>query len=440
MLYEKGFVSRDDATATLDALRSIGKDFKMKDELEDVHMNVEAAAAGRIGRRAGNMNLAKSRNDQVATAIRMALRSEILDMLKRLNKMRRAIIEFAESNLSTGAVGYTHLQHAQPVSLAHYALSYAAELARGAQALMFNYKMTNVSPMGAAALATSTLAIDRDRVATLLGFDEVMENSLDAVSSRDFALQAIFNCASVMLTLSRFAEELIVWSSSEFGVVEIDDKYASTSSIMPQKKNPVVAELIRAKTGSVIGDLTAALSIVKALPQGYNLDLQEVTPHIWNAFSITKESLSLFAGMISTLKVNRAALEKLSLQGFTTATDLAEYLVQKAGLKFREAHHLVGSLCREAFLKKADPVDYAVEKVSETFKLSRSEVKRVLDTARSIEMHSVKGGPSRKTTLESLRKFRRAIVEDERWILEASGRLEDADRSLENAIVQVIKK
>jgi argininosuccinate lyase len=438
MLYEREFVSREDATATLGALQNIGKNLKMKHELEDVHMNVEAAVVDQIGQRAGNLNLAKSRNDQVATAIRMNLRNEILEILSQLNKTRNAILKLAESNISTVAVGYTHLQHAQPVSLAHYAASYAAELARSSEVLKVTYSITNLSPMGAAALSTSTVPIDRDRVAELLGFDEVMENSLDAVSSRDFALQAIFNCVSIMLTLSRFAEELIIWSSSEFDTVEIDDRYSSTSSIMPQKKNAVVAELIRAKTGSVLGDLTAGLSIVKALPQGYNLDLQELTPHLWNACSTTRESLSIFAAMISTLKINRETMRTLSREGFTTAADLAEYLVQKANFRFREAHHLVGTLVREASAKKVDPLVYALEKVTKTFKFPRSDVQKVLDAVNSVQMHSVKGGPSRKIMRESLRRYRRSLRKDDQWILETSARLDRAAAQLRDAARQVI--
>jgi argininosuccinate lyase len=318
---------------------------KKNEHAEDFHQFLEQKAVDALGVEvAGYLNLGKSRNDQVATAIRMKLREEILTLVNAVRELQSALLNVARTFGRTVIPGYTHLQRAQPVTVAHYCFAHFDALQRDVERLLQLYPRVNVSPMGAAALGGTPVRLQRRLVAELLGFDGVVANAMDAVSSRDVAVEALSVASILMLDVSRLSEELVLWSSKEFGFIELSDEYAAGSSIMPQKKNPVVAELARAKSGSVLGALTAVTAIMKSLPYSYNLDLQETTPHLWRGLSDASSSVALLSGMVSTLKFKPRAIG-LSIRGdYSTATALADYLARQKGISFREAHAIVGEL------------------------------------------------------------------------------------------------
>jgi len=314
---------------------------------EDFHQQLEQQAVDALGvETAGFINYGKSRNDQVATAIRMELRSQLLRLLTGITDLQRSILDVIGNYWDALLPGYTHLQRAQPVTLAHHFSAYFDAFQRDAERIFQLYARVNISPMGAAAMAGTTVKVDRRYVAQVLGFSGVVRNAMDAVSSRDVAVEALSCSTMVMLDASRLAEELILWSSSEFGFLELDDAYAASSSIMPQKKNAVSAEMVRAKAGSVIGDLVAACAILKALPYSYNLDLQEVTPQVWRALDDTDDSLAVLKGMVSTATIRAGALRSSIENDNSTAVALANYLVKEHGISFRQAHAIVGQLVR----------------------------------------------------------------------------------------------
>ena len=309
------------------------------------------------------MNYGKSRNDQVATAIRMELREGLLGLLAGIADLQQAILGVTVRHGSTLVPGYTHLQRAQPVTLAHYFSAHFDAFQRDSERVSQLYSRVNLSPMGAAAMAGTSVKIDRKTVARLLGFPGIVRNAMDAVSSRDVAVEALSCAAMTMLDASRLAEEMILWSSSEFGFLELDDAYAASSSIMPQKKNAVSAEMVRAKAGSVIGDLVAACAILKALPYSYNLDLQEVTPQVWRALDDTTDSLEVLAGMVGTLSVKAVTLRSSIENDNSTAVALANYLVREHGISFRQAHAVVGQLVRLSAESGARLSDIAASKM-----------------------------------------------------------------------------
>ncbi len=312
---------------------------------EDFHQLLEQQAVDALGVEvAGYLNLGKSRNDQVATAIRMELREEIVSLVVAARELQSSLLNIARISGRTVIPGYTHLQRAQPVTVAHYCFAHFDAIQRDVERLIQLYARVNVSPMGAAALGGTSVRVQRRLVAELLGFEGIVANAMDAVSSRDFAVEALAVASILMLDVSRLSEELVLWSSKEFGFIEISDEYAASSSIMPQKKNPVVAEMARAKCGSVLGALTAVTTILKSLPYSYNLDLQETTPHLWRGMGDAISSVRMMGGMVSTMKFNAHAIG-LSIRGdYSTATALANYLVSKRRISFREAHAIVGEL------------------------------------------------------------------------------------------------
>ena len=348
MLSRQKILGPDIACDLLSALRKVPSNLKLSEMLEDVHMNVEDRVISSLGKDAGGMlNLAKSRNDQVATALRIELREQILKIARGLIGLESALLSQARQNAAIVMPGYTHLQRAQPVTLGHHLLAHFDSLERDMERLIECYHRVNRSPMGAGALASTGFDIDRKATAEFLGFEGLVENSLDAVSSRDFATESIYVCAQILGDMSRFAEELVLWTSREFSFAEIQDRYTSTSSMMPQKKNPVVAEIARAKAAQVIGDLVGSLGIVKSLPLSYNLDLQELTRNLWSATDKTLDSLLLFGEMILSIKFNTLVLEEATRSDESLyATELADYLVTKYALSFREAHSRVGALVK----------------------------------------------------------------------------------------------
>ncbi|MGB2842711.1 MAG: argininosuccinate lyase [Halobacteriota archaeon] len=437
MLEEQGIISIEEAAEILNWLTKIeGKDF-IEHELpsyEDVHTAIESVLIKEIGEGiGGRMHTGRSRNDEVATCVRIALREELLGLMKEINELRRAIIEKAAENVDTVMPGYTHLQHAQPTTFAHHFLAHSDAFTRDFSRLVNGYERVNVSPLGAAAFASTGFPIDRERTAKLLGFDAVLENSMDAVSTRDFIIEAISCYANLMTNLSRLAEELILWSTSEFDFVRIPAEYATGSSIMPQKRNPDYAELVRARTGTVHGCLMSVLSICKALPYSYNRDLQEVTPHLLKATKTTAASVTVMKGMVEELELRKEEMEKKAQVGFTTATELADTIVRETDVSFRTAHKIVSSMAEKGVdkvtLEELNEVAGAVigKKLSE-LGLNDEKVNEAMNIVSNIEKRDVKGGPAKKEVLRMLRVRKMDLDKDEK---SRQAKEEKVKRSLE---------
>src|SRR5579864_6052194 len=321
---------------------SAGK-FVWDDSLEDVHMNIENALTKKIGEAGAKLHTARSRNDQVALDLRLYVRDEIENARAAVKKMQKALLALAQKHAAVVMPGYTHLQRAQPVYFAHYLLGQIESLARDADRLNDCLRRADVLPLGAGALAGSTIVLDRESMARELKFSRVSQNSLDAVSDRDFVCEFLFCLAMIGMHLSRLSEDLILWNTAEFGFIEFSEEYSTGSSLMPQKKNPDMAELTRGKTGRLYGNLISVLTTLKALPSSYNRDLQEDKEPLFDSVDTVRDALEIFSAMLPEMKVNRERMEALAADPSLLATDLAEYLVKK-GMPFRESHELVGKL------------------------------------------------------------------------------------------------
>ncbi|NLK72781.1 MAG: argininosuccinate lyase [Clostridiales bacterium] len=348
MLSKQGIIPSSDASVIIDGLHQILEDIEagkieFKTELEDIHMNIEKLLTDRIGDVGKKLHTARSRNDQVAVDIRLYVKDAITDIQSLLMELLQALVSIAEKNTDTILPGYTHLQRAQPVTLAYHMLAYFQMFSRDHDRLSDSLKRTDSLPLGSGALAGTTYETDRDFLAKELNFSKVCPNAMDAVSDRDFAIEFISSASILMMHLSRFCEELILWSSSEFNFIEMDDAYSTGSSIMPQKKNPDIAELIRGKTGRVYGNLINILTIMKSLPLAYNKDMQEDKPPLFDTVETLKSSLPIFVAMIQTMKINKEKMYSAAKSGFLNATDAADYLVSK-GIPFRECHEIIGRL------------------------------------------------------------------------------------------------
>ena len=369
MLGKCGIIPEQDADKIVKGLRSVLDDClsgraEFDPSAEDVHMNVEKMLFAKIGDVAGRLHTARSRNDQVCTDIRLYLKSEIGKVLELISNLQSVIVRSAEKHADVILPGYTHMQHAQPVLLGHHLMAYFWMLQRDKGRFEDCRDRLNVLPLGSGALAGTTFAIDRQFVADALGFASVSDNSMDAVADRDFASEFLSASAIIMTHLSRFAEEMIIWNTSEFGFVTLDDSVTTGSSIMPQKKNPDVAELVRGKSARVIADLMSLLTLQKGLPLAYNRDLQEDKEPLFDAVDTVQMSLEVFATMLDTAKFNKDRMYKAAGEAYSTATDLADALV-RAGLPFRSAHAQVGSL-----------VAYCVESSKELYDLTLNEIKQ----------------------------------------------------------------
>ena len=369
MLAKQGIILDKEAETIVNGLTAIQREiesgeFQFKAELEDIHMNIEARLIEIVGEVGGRLHTARSRNDQVALDLRLFSRDAIVTTLAQLEELQRALITLAEANKKVIIPGYTHLQTAQPILLAHHLLAYFEMFKRDCARFNDCLKRTEVMPLGSGALAGVAYDIDREFVAGELGFDELSRNSLDAVSDRDFVLEYLAAASLCMMHLSRLAEEIILWSSAEFAFIELDEAYATGSSIMPQKKNPDVAELARGKTGRVYGNLMALLTTMKALPLAYNRDLQEDKEALFDSVETLLSTLEVFTGMLKTVRVNAENAQKAAERGYILATDLADYLVKK-GKAFRTAHEAVAKL-----------VSYAMEKDKPLSRLTLAEYKK----------------------------------------------------------------
>jgi argininosuccinate lyase len=415
MLKEAGLLTEEELEAILKGLDQIEREieagtFPWREELEDVHMNLEARLTELIGPPGGKLHTARSRNDQVATDLRLFLRAALDELLALLLELRRVLVKEAERHLEPLYVlpGYTHLQRAQPVLLAHWFLAYYEMLKRDAGRLEDARERLNESPLGAAALAGTGFPIDRHLTARELGFRAPMRNSLDAVASRDFALEVLSAFNIGQLHLSRLAEELILYSTEEFGFVEIPDAFATGSSIMPQKKNPDILELIRAKSGRVLGALVALSTVLKGLPLAYNKDLQEDKEPLLDALATYRDSLRLLIAMLPGLRWNRERMWQAAEGGFALATELADYLAQK-GLPFREAHHVVGRLVRKLSEEGRALKDLTLEDLKAHHPLFAEDALPLLRLESAIHRRRSYGGTAPEAVRERLLEAKKEV-------------------------------
>ncbi len=441
MLEEQGVISREDCVRILEGLMLIRDQgiMALDHSYEDIHISLESKLIDLTGEDVGGrMHSGRSRNDEVATCIRLTLRNELLCLMEELLALLHTLHELSSENMDTLMPGFTHLQHAQPTTLAHHLMAHFGALGRDLERVRDCFKRVNLSPLGSAAFASTGFNINRERTCNFLGFDGLVENSMDAVSSRDFLIETASVTTNIMINLSRIAEELVVWSTTEFSFIELDDRYASTSSIMPQKKNPDTAELLRGKTGMAVGSLMSLITICKGLPLSYNRDLQEATPNIWNSMSTTRSSVRIIQGMLKTMTVNKDAMFSRSIEGFTTATELADTLVRVCGIPFRTAHQIVGVLARgddTPTLGLIDAVSHDVigEGLSRRG-LTEEMVTQALDPFQNVAKRTVTGGPSPSQMRQMLERTGVSLEEAERLCDEQKNRVEDCIEKLFRAI------
>ncbi len=441
MLMEQKIIAWQVGTKILLALQKLSSQ-KLDPEAEDVHMAVEEAVLAETGPEVGgNMHVAKSRNDQVTTAIRMQLRNELQNIMQLVFEMQQALLETSSKHTETVILEYTHLQAAQPVTYGHYLLMHFDALGRDFERLQAAYAHVNLCPLGAGALATTSFPINRKTTAKLLGFDAVLENSLDAVGSRDFILETQSALVLLAVNLSRLAEDLIIWSSAEFGTVELPDEFTSTSSIMPQKKNPEVLEVIRARASYALGDFVAATAAVKSLPTTYNLDFQEVTPKLWASTDNLKASLAIFAKLIPYIKVSDD-VETKTAAGFVGATELANMLVRKYDVAFRTSHKIVGALVKLLVDSKKtllDTTPQLLQKAAEKSAGVKLTVKiediiSCTNPRKLVETYKVIGGPSRGEVERSITARKKTMNQTNAAILKMQEQVVDAGKKLDQII------
>jgi argininosuccinate lyase len=375
---------------------------------EDIHLNIEKMLIDEIGPVGGKLHTGRSRNDQVATDMHLYLRKRVTEIIALIQELQKVLVEKAEEHVETIVPGYTHLQRAQPISFAHHLLAYFWMLERDRERFRESLKRINKSPLGAGALAGTTFPIDRHLTAELLGFDGIYENSIDAVSDRDFIIEFLSNSSMLMMHLSRFCEELILWSSQEFQFIEIDDAFATGSSIMPQKKNPDMAELIRGKTGRVYGNLLALLTVMKGTPLAYNKDMQEDKEGMFDTVKTVTGSLKIFAGMIKTMKVNVDVMEKATKQDFSNATELADYLANK-GVPFREAHEIVGKLVLICIEKGVFLADLPLDVYKEASPLFEEDIYEALKPYTAVNRRNSAGGTGFSEVRKALEKAKKIV-------------------------------
>ena len=388
----------------------IGGEFIWSLDLEDVHLNIEKRLTGLVGDAGKRLHTGRSRNDQVATDVRLYLRSSIDDLLHLIKALQNSLLDLAQHHTHTIMPGFTHLQVAQPVSFAHHLMAYFEMLKRDAERLQDCRKRVNRLPLGAAALAGTSYPIKREYVAELLGFDGVCENSLDAVSDRDFAIEFTACAALIMTHLSRFSEELILWMSPRFGFIDIADRFCTGSSIMPQKKNPDVPELVRGKTGRVNGHLVALLTLMKGQPLAYNKDNQEDKEPLFDTVETLTQTLRIYADMIGGIKVKPEAMRSAALQGYATATDLADYLVKK-GLPFRDAHEAVALAVRFAEQRGCDLSDIGLAELQQFSSLIGDDVYQVLSLEGSLASRDHIGGTAPRQVEAAIARARARLAE-----------------------------
>ena len=406
MLSQQDIIESSTAQEILEALDDLKKEgidaLDLDPSVEDIHMALENYVTAKIGKKAGFMHTAKSRNDQVATDLRIVLKQKIIEIQIDILDFIEGLVDLASEHTETVIIGYTHLQHAQPTTFAHHLMAYAHSLKRDYERLKDTYKRVNINPLGSAAMTTTSFPINREITTEILGFDSYMENSMDAVSSRDFIAETVFDLSMLLTTTSKICEEMVLWSTHEFGLITISDEFSSTSSIMPQKKNPDVAEIARAKSAVLYGELNTILTILKAIPYTYNRDLQEITPHLWNSVETAHSTLNIVKDMVLNIKINKERGLELAGANFATATDLADVIVREKQIPFRIAHKIVGRMVTDAISNNMKPEDIDadfLDKITEDItgsplELSNDLISKALDPLENVKMRKVPGGPS----------------------------------------------
>lgn len=413
MLAKQNIITKKDALKIISNLKKIGKDIeagKVEFDLsdEDIHMAIERELTKRIGVTGGKIHSARSRNDQVVLDMRLYLRSEIMATVDLLRRLQRVLLRLAKREIQTIMPGYTHMQKAQPVLLSHYFMAFLEMFERDIQRLNDCGKRVNVCPLGSGALAGTSLPIDRGQVARSLNFASVSRNSMDAVADRDFIAEFIFDSSLTMMHLSRFCEDLILWLTDEFRFIEISDAYTTGSSIMPQKKNPDVAELIRGKTARVYGSLMAIMTLLKGLPMTYNRDLQEDKEPLFEAVDTVKNCLIVFTEMMDNTKFNAEKMYLSAKGGFSTATDIAEYLVKK-GIPFRTAHEIVGKIVAYCLENKKELESLTLKEYQKFDKNIGNDIHNVVKIENVVNSRKHTGGTATKQVMERLKEFEKII-------------------------------
>lgn len=411
MLGECGIIDSKESEAIVEGLKGILNDIesgklKFDSKAEDIHMFIEAELTERLGDAGKRLHTARSRNDQVALDIRMYLKKEIKEIEKLVKKLIFVLIDLAEKNLKTIMPSYTHLQRAQPSTFAHHITAYAQMLLRDLDRLEDAYKRTNIMPLGSGALASTTYPINRQRVCDLLQFEEITQNSIDGVSDRDFCIELASAISILTMHLSRFSEEIILWCSWEFKFIELDDSYSTGSSIMPQKKNPDIAELIRGKTARVYGNLNTLLTMMKGLPLAYNKDMQEDKEAVFDSIDTVKLSLNAFIPMIETMKILSENMKTAAEKGFINATDCADYLVKK-GIPFREAYQIAGTLVRICIENNLTLETLPMEEYKKICPKFENDIFEAINLEACVMKRNIVGGPapeSVKAQIEYIRK------------------------------------
>ena len=396
MLGQTGILSLEEAEQIQDGLQALLRDLEAGElhfdiANEDIHMNMEVLLTEKIGPLAGKLHTARSRNDQVATDMHLYLKEQLGHVLDKLANLNSVLLDLAEKHVETIMPGYTHLQHAQPISFAHHLMAYYNMFQRDSERFAFNMKHTDLSPLGAAALAGTTFPINRQLSSDLLGFQQPYTNSLDAVSDRDFILEFLSNASILMMHMSRFCEEIINWCSFEYQYISLSDSFSTGSSIMPQKKNPDMAELIRGKTGRVYGHLLGLLTVMKSLPLAYNKDLQEDKEGMFDTVETILNSLDVLAGMLSSMQVNKAKMQQSTENDFSNATELADYLAEK-GLPFREAHEIVGELVLDSIKHGKNIQDWDLEELQVYHPLIEEDIYIYLRPETAVQRRNSLGG------------------------------------------------
>jgi len=406
MLGKCGIIPMDDSDKIIKGLKSILSDIENANlsfdaNAEDIHMFIETILISRIGESGKMLHTGRSRNDQVALDTRMYVKDEILLIKELLKSLMIVILNIAENNIESIMSGYTHMQKAQPITLAHHLMAYFEMFKRDFERLEDNFKRTDVMPLGSGALATTTYPIDREMVKTLLGFTSISYNSIDAVSDRDYIIDLQSTLSIIMMHLSRFSEEIILWASNEFSYIELDDAFSTGSSIMPQKKNPDIAELVRGKAGRVFGNLLSILTTLKGLPLAYNKDMQEDKPSLFDSIDTVKLSISIFRDMLNSTKFNTDIMYKKASLGFTNATDLADYLVLK-GIPFRTSHEITGKLIAYCLSENKALEELSLDEFSTFSDKIANDIYDSIKLETCVNNRKIIGGPSKEVVLEHI--------------------------------------
>jgi argininosuccinate lyase len=451
MLIEEKIVERSDGKKILSVLKKLldtGVDsIDLSDEFEDIHMAIEAHIIKEAGDAGGWLHTARSRNDQVACDLRMKARDDVILLSKALVGLISALLELSEKNTLTVMPAYTHLQHAQPTTLGHHTMAYVDSLLRSLDRLKDAYKRIDLCPLGSAAVTTSSFPIDRKRTAKLLGFAGVLGNSMDAVSSRDYMAEISAAVSLISVDISRLCEELIIWSTLEFNFIELADSHSSTSSIMPQKKNPDILEIIRARTGKSIGGLVTLLTMLQSLPQSYNRDLQEVSPVFFENINSATSSLVLLSQVVAAMKINSDVMNAACMRDFSTATELADEIVREKNLPFRTAHQIVGALVSKALDEGLEPSEVgsafldrvAVSVTGKELGLSDEDVISALTPLLAVKARKVIGGPAPEVVEKAVNDRFDDVSDIEKFLSDRDTTLRQSRKSLLTAVDSILE-